>query len=308
MNQPAIPSNGQLLIHYTRPWSLMAGVLTYILGGGIVKYLGHTLQYSRFWTGMLAVILLMLASYVLKLYYDLIDAANPLRRMKKDLDEFDLLAVQRLSRPSVLLAAFTILTAGAAVTVLLITEGAISFAGLVILGAAFLLAFFYAVPPVRLVYRGYGELAEGILVASLAPALAFILQTGDLHRLLPMLTFPLLALFLALRLAQSLEHYARDQKLLHRTMMIAVGWQRGMQLHNILILAAYLLLGIAAAFSLPWSLTWPGLLTLPVGLYQIIQMNQIAGGAKPSWRLLRLTSAATFALTVYLLSLAIWTG
>ena len=285
----------------------MAGILTYVLGGGIAKYLGHTLLYPRFWAGMLAVILLMLSSYVLKLYYDLIDASSPLRRMQKDLDEIDQ-AAQRFSRPSVLLVAFTILTAGAAVTVLLIAEGAISFSGLVMLGAAFLLAFFYAVPPVRLVYRGYGELVEGILITSLVPGLAFILQTGDLHRLLPMLTFPLLALFLALRLAQSLEHYARDQKLLHRTMMIAVGWQRGMQVHNILILAAYLLLGLAAVFSLPWSLTWPGLLTLPVGLFQIIQMNQIAAGAKPSWRLLRLTSAATFALTAYLLSLAIWTG
>jgi 1,4-dihydroxy-2-naphthoate octaprenyltransferase len=308
MNEPITPSNGTLLVRYTRPWSIMAGILTYVLGAGIAKYLGHTLQYPIFWAGMLAVILLMLASYVLKLYYDLIDAAKPLWRMQKNLDEIDQAAFQRLSRPSVLLAAFTLLTAGAAVTVLLIAQGAITFAGLVILGAAFLLAFFYGVPPLRLVYHGYGELAEGILVTSLAPALAFILQTGDLHRLLPMLTFPLLALFLALRMAQSLEHYAHDQKLLHRTMMIAVGWQRGMQFHNILILAAYLLLGIAAAFSLPWSLTWPGLLTLPVGLYQVFLMNQIAGGAKPGWRLLRLTSSATFALTAYLLSLAIWTG
>jgi 1,4-dihydroxy-2-naphthoate octaprenyltransferase len=308
MNENPSPSNFQILARYLRPWSLLAGMLTYFLGSGIAKYLGHGIQYNRFWAGMLLLILLLLASSTLKLYYDLIDAASPLRRIQKDQDEIDLAAAQRLSRPAVLLAAFTLLTAGAALTVTLFAEGAIALPGMVILGAAFLLAFFYGVPPVRLAYRGYGELSEAILITSFSPAWAYILQTGDLHRLLYMLTFPLLGLFLAMRLAQNLEHYASDLKLVRRTMMIMIGWQRGMQFHNVLILASYLLLVVAAAFNLPWALTWPGLLSLPVGLYQIYQMSQIAAGAKPSWRLLRLTSAATFALTAYLITFSIWTS
>ncbi len=308
MNEPTTPSNLSILARYMRPWSLCAGILTYFMGGGIAKYLGHPVQYDRFWQGMLLIILLLLASYTLKLYYDLVDAAGPLRRMQKEVDAVEQAAAQRMSRPAVLLAAFTILTAGAALTVLLIAEGVIGFSGIVILGTAFLVSFFYGVPPVRLANRGYGELCEAILIASFAPAWAFIVQTGDLHRLLYMLTFPLLALFLAMRLAQSLEHYGRDLKLERRTMMIVIGWQRGMQFHNLLILAGYLLLVMAALFQLPWSLTWPGLLSLPVGIFQIYQMSQIAAGAKPGWRLLRLTAAATFALTVYLMTFSIWIG
>jgi 1,4-dihydroxy-2-naphthoate octaprenyltransferase len=191
---------------------------------------------------------------------------------------------------------------------LLIGQDALNFPGLVILGAAVLLAFFYGVPPFRLAYKGFGDLSESILIASLFPALGFILETGELHRLVPMLTFPLLALLLAMRLAQSLETYLPDQRLERRTMMIMLGWQRGMQIHNVLILSGYLLLAAAAAFGLAWSLTWPALLSLPVGLFQIVQMNQISGGAKPNWRLLRLTAAATFGLTVYLMLLAVGTG
>lgn len=299
----------KLLVRFARPWSLLAGVLTYILGAGVAKYLGFGIHENRFWAGLLVVILMLMASYALKAYYDRIDADSPLRRMQKDLEDEEQKAVQRLPRQSLLLIAFTLLTTGAAFTVLLFADGAIHFASLIMLGITFLLAFFYGVPPFRFVYNGYGELSEGIIFSGLIPALAYLLQTGDLHRLLPMLSFPLLAFYLAMRLAQSLEQYARDQRLGRRTLIIQIGWRRGMALHNILILSGYLLLVVAAAFGLPWALFWPaGVLTLPVGIFQIYQMNQISSGAKPDWRLLKLTAAATFGLTAYLLALTIWTG
>jgi hypothetical protein len=61
-------------------------------------------------------------------------------------------------------------------------------------------------------------------------------------------------------------------------------------------------------FGLPWSLTWPGLLGLPFGVFQIVQMNGIAAGAKPRWRLLMITAGTTFALTAYFITWALWTG
>ncbi len=309
MNQPQVPPTTlALLAHYARPWTVLAGVLTYSLGGGIAHFLGIPLIPGRFFGGMFLGVLLLLAGYTLKLYYDLLAAASPLRPAQRMMDTLDGLAAQRLPRQRVLLAAFSILTVCAALSVLLIAQGAIQLPGVPILGATFFLAFFYGVPPLRLAQAGYGELAEAVLLAGLLPALAFTLQSGELHRLLAMLTFPLVALYLALRLAQSLEIYAQDEKLTRRSMMVMLGWQRGMTLHNGLIGLGYLLLVAAAAFGLPWMLTWPGLLTLPVGIFETIQINQIAAGAKPNWRLLRLTSAATFALTTYLLALALWTG
>jgi 1,4-dihydroxy-2-naphthoate octaprenyltransferase len=142
----------------------------------------------------------------------------------------------------------------------------------------------------------------------ITPALAYALQTGETHRLLILLTFPLTAMCIAMLLADELETYYADIKAGRKTLMVAVGWQRGMSLHNILILFSYLLVGLAAALKLPWSLTWPMLATLPVGLFQIWQMWQISNGQKPRWRLLRMTAYASFGIMAYLVAFTLWIG
>jgi len=72
-------------------------------------------------------------------------------------------------------------------------------------------------------------------------------------------------------------------------------------------LFGFMLFGLAAVLGLPWLLTWPGLLGLPLGLFQIWQMNSIASGAKPHWRLLSLNAVATVVLTAYLVTFTLWT-
>jgi 1,4-dihydroxy-2-naphthoate octaprenyltransferase len=201
----------------------------------------------------------------------------------------------------------TTLTIGAVITVLLFANGNLSTTALMMLGLAFLISFFYAVPPFRLVYSGYGELAISFLMANIIPALGFLIQVGNFHRLLAMITFPITALYLAMLLALSLEGYASDEKYSRRTSMVRLGWQRGMNLHNLLILFGFLLFGLAAVLGLPWPLTWPGLLGLPLGLFQIWQMGSIATGAKPHWRLLSLNAVATVVLTAYLVTFTLWT-
>jgi 1,4-dihydroxy-2-naphthoate octaprenyltransferase len=109
-------------------------------------------------------------------------------------------------------------------------------------------------------------------------------------------------------LAIALPGYADDVKYNRQTLLVRLGWQRGMTLHNIVILLAYVVLGLAAAFGLPWPLAWPGLLTLPVGIFQIWQILQIGNGARPNWRLTRITAMSTLALTSYMLAYALWTG
>ncbi len=80
-----------------------------------------------------------------------------------------------------------------------------------------------------------------------------------------------------------------------------------MTLHNVLILSAYFLLGLAMFFSLPLAIALPAFLTLPIGLLQIWQMRRIAAGVAPNWRALTLTGLALFASMAYLLAFAFWT-
>lgn len=302
------PSSLPLLLKFARPWALFAGILFYSLGISIVKYLGHALIWDRLWLGLGMVLLLQVSSYLLKAHFDLIDSTSPLRRMQKDVEKEDPQALARIPRLGVLMLSITTLTAGAVLTVIMVTEGAINLPTLIILGLAFLLAFFYAVPPIRLVYSGYGELAEAVILASLVPAFAFLVQTGELHRFLFTLSLPLIALYLAMRIALSFQDYARNLKLNQKSLTIALGWERAMSLHNLLIPASYFLIILAYVLGLPWGLTWPGLLTLPLGLYQMWQINQLRSGSKPAWQLLRLTAGALLGLTVYLITLAFITA
>ncbi len=287
----------------TRPLGLLAGMLLYALGAGIVAYRGDSIDWGVYWIGQACITLLQLSSSLLLVYYDrLREGRQRLRNAKNPRPEQQARALTNIY----LLTAVTTLTIGAMLTALLLSRDEISPAGLLILGIGFLSAFFYAVPPLRLAYSGYGELVEAVLLTNLAPAFAYLLQAGELIEVLGVLTLPLTMLYLALTLATSLETYFADIKRGRQNLMIRLGWQRGISLHNLSILIAYLTIGIGIFFGLSWQLTWPRLLTLPVGIFQIWQVWQISLGARPRWRLLRITAYASFAITAYLLVFTLW--
>lgn len=287
----------------TRPLGLLAGMLLYALGAGIVAYRGESIDWGVYWIGQACITLLQLSSSFLLVYYDrLREGRRRERSAKNPRPEQQARALTSVY----LLSAVTTLTIGAMLTALLLSRGEISPAGLLILGIAFLAAFFYAVPPLRLAYSGYGELIEAVLLTNLVPAFAYLLQAGELIEVLGVLTLPLTTLYLAMTLATSLEHYFADIKRGRQNLMIRLGWQRGMSLHNLSILIAYLTIGIGVFFGLSWQLTWPRLLTLPLGIFQIWQVWQISLGARPRWRLLRITAYASLAITAYLLVFTLW--
>lgn len=296
------PTNLSRIFAASRLWALLFGVFTYSVGAGIHHFLGGAIDWVNFWLGLGCTTLLQASGYLLKAYYDWLDPAQ--RFQSGGVDRETILSMRAILFQTVAI----LLTVGAVLTALLFVRGTINLTVLFIIGFAFLLAFFYAVPPLRLVYSGYGELVEAFLVATLIPALAFLLQTGSLHRLLAMLAFPIAGLYLAMLLVFDLQEYGQEIKTNRRDMLYRIGWQKGMTLHNVLILAAYLLIGGAAVLGLPWNLAWPALLTFPIGLLQIYQIIQISNGVPPRWRLIRLIAAALPGIMAYLFIVALWTS
>lgn len=292
------------LIRLAQPWKLLACVAFYAIGAGIVHFLGMTIDGSTYLIGQAYLLLMVFSGAYLSEYFSMLE--YPLMRVhhsdSRPPEEF-----LRI-RNALIQAAAVALTVGAVLTVMLFTHGSGNPTAIVFLGSAFLLELFYAVPPLRLSKSGYGELVTAFFITSITPAVAFTLQTGETHRLLLLLTFPLTAMFIALELATELEGYYSDIKEGRKTLMTAIGWQRGMSLHNVLILLSYFLIGLAAVLRLPWPLTWPMLATLPVGLFQIWQMWQISIGQKPRWRLLRITALAALGIMAYLVAFALWIG
>ena len=281
------------MINAAKPWKLLTGFLFYALGAGVLSYLGDPIDFRVYALGQAVFTCFQGSSYFLAAYYD---AIRPVGAQAKPYA-----ARERRVVLGMLQIALVLLTAGVVMALLLIIGGDLTPVAGTFLILIFLLFFLYGTPPVRLAYSGYGELSEAILLANLSPAFAFLLQTGSLHRLLGMVTFPLTGLYLAMLLVLSFRGYAADVKYQRGTLLQRIGWQQGMVLHNILILAAYALIVGAALLGLPWGVTWPALLTLPLGIFQIWQMIRVADGAKPPWRLMILAAVALPVLTVYFL-------
>ena len=296
----------RLLFILSRPLFLFGGVLVYALGAGIARYLGAPIDWGLYILGQIYVTTMQLSAHYLNEYYDSpVDRDNPNRTPFSG--GSGAVGEGKLSRETVMWASLTTLTILASLTVVLVKVAAVSPLLITIVVLAFLASFFYSVPPVRLAYSGYGELTTSILVANLVPIFAFVLQYQELHRLLAMSTFPLTSLHLAMMITFEFPDYFNDIKHDKLTLLVRVGWQRGMILHNILILSAFLLLGLGATFGLPLAIVLPALIPLPLGLLQIWQMRRIDAGAKPNWTTMGFTAVVLFASVAYLLAFTFWT-
>jgi 1,4-dihydroxy-2-naphthoate octaprenyltransferase len=285
------------LLRLARPINIVFAVLTYVLGAGISRYLGITQDLAVFWLGLGGI---SLAQFSMGL---LAEAHRPVEQ-PSDNDEH---RAERVNlRTAALNTSLGALAAGALIAILLGQEGALSPVGMLFLGLSLIAVLSYAVPPLRLVDAGFGEFLLAVHIGMIAPALGFVLQHGEYHRLVAIISFPLTLLALAYFLVLDFPTFAADLKFDRRTLLRSMGWQRAVPLHHLLVFAAYLLLASALLFDVAWGLIWPALLTLPFALLQIYWLRNISQGAKPIWSLLTVNALAVFGLTAYLLTFAFW--
>jgi 1,4-dihydroxy-2-naphthoate octaprenyltransferase len=295
-----------LFIRLSRPLFLLGGILFYTLGVGIADYLGVQIDLGIFLIGQVWVIMLQLSAQYLNEYFDApIDAENHNRTFFSG--GSGAIGEGKLARNTALIAAATSLTITASMTVILFQQVPFSPLLVLIMVVSVLGAIFYSVPPIRLVTSGYGELTTSILVANLIPVFAFVLQFGELHRLLAMSTFPLTALHMAMMIVFEFPDYATDNKYEKLTLLVRIGWERSITLHNMLILSAYLILGLAMFFGLPASIALPAFLTFPLALLEFWQLRRIASGDRPNWNALGLNTIVLLSSMTYLLAYAFWT-
>jgi 1,4-dihydroxy-2-naphthoate octaprenyltransferase len=312
------PDALQYFITAARPDYLLGAVLFYAMGAGIVHFLGNSIDWVAYWVGQGMVTLIQLSSAFLFAHFNFDALKENVNfyhsRSSKNIEEDEILPRRKTQkneevlRLSFLQAGLVTLTIGAVFTVMMSFSGHIDISAYLLIGVALAAGLAFALPPTNFGRTGYGELISTLFLTILTPGLAYILQAGEIHRLLTLLSFPLTVLVLACFMALSLEMYHNPETSTQKNLMAQMGWQKGMQFHNILIFVAYLLFGVTALAGLPWALTWPAVLSLPVGIFQVWQMRQIANGAKPHWRLLKWTAYGLVAMTVYLISLALWTS
>ncbi len=122
------------------------------------------------------------------------------------------------------------------------------FLGLVVLGN--LVGWFYTAPPVRLAYRGLGEIAMMATVGLLIPGLGYLVSGGQIHPDGFLFAAPLMLYGLAFILAVEIPDMESDRLGGKRTWVARRG--RGFAFATI---AAALLLATLYFFCLPWLMS-----------------------------------------------------
>jgi 1,4-dihydroxy-2-naphthoate octaprenyltransferase len=299
-----------LFIRLSRPVFLLAGIGQIFLGVGVARYLGRTIDWVVFFLSVLWIVLIQLAANYLNEYFDVaVDRYNENRTLfsggsgvfwAKDEEE-------TLSRQTALRAFVVTTSLAGAVTFTMVWSGAVGPAAGLLMALIFAGLVVYSTPPLRLSGSGYGEMLVAVIVGYLVPFLGYILQTGDLHRLLSLIGLPITFIALVFMLVISFPDYITDMKYGKRTFLVRAGWENVMIIHNSLILLAFVVLGSLVFFEFPPAILLPTFIAFPLGLLQIWQMRQIANGIKPNWTTLTVNAAALVGTIIYLLSYSFWT-
>jgi 1,4-dihydroxy-2-naphthoate octaprenyltransferase len=283
------------MLKLSRLLHLLLAALTYTLGASVPSYLGKSFQPLAFSLGLGGVLLAQLSMSLL---------AEVFRPHNEPLVEGETPQQKETLRNNMLYVAIAAIASAAFIIYLLYLNRVLAFPAFILYLSSFILVIAYAIPPIRLLNRGFGELALAAHIAYVIPSIGFLLQAKDNHRLLTIIVIPLTALALAYFLVVNFTTFPADQKYQRATLLRRLTWERAVPLHHSLIVFAYVIFAIAPLLG--FSILWTAFLTLPFALLQIILVRNISLGAKPNWTLLTSTALAVFGLTTYFITLTFW--
>ena len=269
-------------------FTIVITAILYSLGIGITRYIGSPINWQRAILGQVWIVSFQIGTIFLKRWINFQQVGQK----------------QRNENGSIIGIAFIALTIAASVSIFLIKNS-----GYVLLPISMIIAvigaILYVAPIPILREGGYGELIEAIFVSSLVPFFSFILQTERFHRFVILSTFPFILIYLALCISVELPQYRLDG-FETQTLISKMGWDYGIKTHNLLLLTAFTLFGVGIQFGLPFIITLPVFLTLPLVGYQIWQMISISNGKKPNWQMLTFFALVLYGLPAYLLTFGYW--
>ncbi len=150
----------------------------------------------------------------------------------------------------------------------------------------------------------YRWMTDGIIISPILLFWGASLAKLDSTPILFFLSLPLLFFYLASQTSLQFETYGEDLKKGQQALLVSIGWERGITLHHILVALGYLGLGFYLYISGAWVIAWPVLLMMSVSLFEIWQLQRIAGGMRPNWGLLKATAIIQYLGILYILLFA----
>jgi 1,4-dihydroxy-2-naphthoate octaprenyltransferase len=294
-----------LFLLLSRPHFLLGGLALFALGAVMARYLGHRVDAGLYVFGQALVTSGQLMTQYLNEYYDApLDSQNQRRTWLSG--GSGAIGPGLLSRRTALYAAIVCLAFMAILSSGWLIRGTVPLLAWLLFVLLLVGAYSYSAPPLRLQSTGYGELIASVIVGGIVPSFAFALQTGELHRILFMSTAPLVALCFAMIIVFELPDYPVDARYEKNNLLVRLGWQNAMRLHDLAIAFAFLSYLLAYLFGFPRRVSLGAVIVLPLALAQVWQMARLRSGFRPQWRTLTLVSLGVFALAIYMELVGFW--
>jgi 1,4-dihydroxy-2-naphthoate octaprenyltransferase len=143
--------------------------------------------------------------------------------------------------------------------------------------AAVVLAWFYTAPPLKLNYRGAGEVTVAAILNGLWPAVAAVLQAGTVPVLLVAILAPTALLQVVRMMVMNLGDRRSDATVGKRTLPVIIGYQPAVNLIVVAQPVAYAMLTAFAVLGwVPWLVWAPMAATAPLSAWLV---RQLRGGA-----------------------------
>ncbi|MEV4759275.1 prenyltransferase [Micromonospora sp. NPDC049559] len=229
---------------------LLYNVLPVGLGVAVAVHEGHPLHLGWYAVAQLFAWVVHVMTHYCNEYFDLdADRANvyhtPWTGGSRAL-------VDGLVAPVVSLGTAFVLWTGTAVLIAVMPTAQARLIGVLTVA----LAWFYTAPPLRLNYRGLGELTVAAILNGLWPALAALLQAGTVPPLLLAVLAPTALLQAARMMVMNLGDRVSDASVGKRTLPVLLGYRAAIGIVTAAQVVAYLMLTAFAVLGwLPW-LAW----------------------------------------------------
>jgi 1,4-dihydroxy-2-naphthoate octaprenyltransferase len=127
------------------------------------------------------------------------------------------------------------------------------------------IAFFYHAPPLRLSYRGLGEIAVALAYGPLIASGAYLVQRGTVSPALILMSLPLGLLIAGFLWINEFPDYDADRMAGKRTLVVRLGRRAASGWFAMIIAAAFALLAVLPAFGLSGGV-WGGFVGLPLAV------------------------------------------
>ncbi|HHV07685.1 MAG TPA: prenyltransferase [Firmicutes bacterium] len=250
-----------------------ASLLPVLYGTALARWYGFSISPLRLLLNVLGVVALHFGANAANDYYDYVFGADPARAVIKPFSGGSQLLQRGLLQPR----HYSWLIGGhlALASVIALGFGFVAGPIAAILGlSGIFFGYYYSAPPVKLAYRGWGELAVGLAFGPLSVAGSFALYGGLPPKEVFAASLPLAFLIANVLYVNQYADYAEDKEADKLNLVVRLGPNRALPGVYALFAAAYaaLIMALVGGY-LPLSAA-AGTLTLPLALWAARRTRQ----------------------------------